>query len=333
MVASDLILPFVAFALAATSVGGVLLAAFYQRLAGGSPLDRRVEAIGTLRGVPVRVADGAGEKARKRSVAATLQEADDRQRRKTRAKYKPSLATRLRQADIGWTPRRYYLACAGAGAASFLAFLGLVGVLPAAGAGIIGGLLFPHLYVGFTRKRRLERFQTLFPDAIDVIVRGIKSGVPLGDCLKIVATESPEPVRGEFKTLMEDQALGLPLGEAVQRLPDRIPVSEASFFAIVIAVQSRTGGNLSEALANLSAVLRERKQMLAKIAAMSAEAKASGGIIGSLPVIVGGILYFTSPAYVGLLFSTTIGNLVLAACAIWMTIGVLVMRRMINFDF
>ncbi len=164
-------------------------------------------------------------------------------------------------------------------------------------------------------------------------MRGIKSGVPLADCLKIVAAEAPEPVRGEFKTVIEDHALGMPLGDAVQRLPDRIPVSEASFFAIVIAVQSRTGGNLSEALANLSTVLRQRKKMVAKIAAMSAEAKASGGIIGSLPIVVGGVLYFTAPDYIGLLFSTTTGNLVLAACGVWMGLGMLVIRQMINFDF
>jgi tight adherence protein B len=330
--ASTLILPILAFVLATAAVGGVMLALFYPRLAGNSPLDRRIEAISGSRARTVRVAD-AGETARKRSVKSTLQEADERQKGETKRQYKPSLATRLRQANLDWTPRKYYLICGGAAGALFLAFLGIVGTLPATGFGIAGGWLLPHLYVGLRRRRRLERFRTLFPDAIDVIVRGIKSGVPLGDCLRIVATEAGEPVRGEFKTLVEDQALGLPLGEAVQRLPERIPVSEASFFAIVIAVQSRTGGNLAEALGNLSAVLRERKKMVSKISAMSAEAKASGGIIGSLPIIVGGILYFTSPAYVGLLFTTLTGNIVLAACAVWMMIGIFVMRQMVNFDF
>jgi tight adherence protein B len=215
----------------------------------------------------------------------------------------------------------------------FLAVLGSVGLLPAVGFGLAAGLLLPHLYVGVKRKRRLARFSTAFPDAIDIIVRGIKSGVPLIDCLKIVSGEAPEPVKGEFKTLIEDQALGMPLDEAVQRLPDRIPVSEASFFAVVISVQSRAGGNLSEALANLSGSLRERRKMLSKIAAMSAEAKASGGIIGSLPIVVAGILYFASPDYIGLLFTTLTGNLVLAGCALWMSLGILVMRKMINFDF
>ena len=330
---SFLLLPIVAFFLAATSVGGILLAVFYPRLAGTTPFERRIETIANSRGRLGRTHDGTGEKARKRSVEATLQEADERQKGEAQKAYKPSLTTRLRQASLDWTPRKYYLICAATGVALFLALLGMVGTLPAAGLALIGGPLLPHLHVGRKRKRRLERFRTLFPDAIDVIVRGIKSGVPLGDCLKVVAAEAPEPVGAEFKTLVADQALGLPLGEAVQRLPDRIPVAEASFFAIVIAVQSRTGGNLSEALANLSGVLRERKKMLGKIAAMSAEAKASGGIIGALPIIVGGILYFTSPAYIGLLFSTLTGNLVLAACGFWMMIGIFVMRQMINFDF
>jgi tight adherence protein B len=328
-----LLLPIVAFVLASAAVGGILLAAFYPRLVGGSPLDRRIEAISASRGRLARVADGIGEKARKRSVEATLQEADERQKGKAGKSYKPSLTTRLRQANIDWTSRKYFMVCGIAGVVVFLVSLGMVGMLPAAGLAMIGGPLLPHLYVGLKRKRRLERFRSLFPDAIDVIVRGIKSGVPLGDCLKIVAAEAPDPVGYEFETLVADQALGLPLGEAVQRLPERMPVSEANFFAIVISVQSRTGGNLSEALGNLSGVLRERKKMVGKIAAMSAEAKASGGIIGSLPIIVGGILYFTSPAYVGLLFTTFTGNLVLAACAAWMMIGIFVMRQMINFDF
>lgn len=328
-----MLVPIVAFVLAGTSVGGVLLAAFYPRLAGSTPFERRIETIANSRGRTGRTNDGTGEKARKRSVEATLQEADERKKGNAQKAYKPSLTTRLRQANLNWTPRKFYLVCGIASVALFLALLGMAGALLAAGLALVGGLLLPRLYVGGKRKRRLERFRTLFPDAIDVIARGIKSGVPLGDCLKVVAAEAPEPVGSEFKTLVADQALGLPLGEAVQRLPERMPVSEASFFAIVISIQSRTGGNLSEALGNLSGVLRERKKMLGKIAAMSAEAKASGGIIGSLPIIVGGILYFTSPAYVGLLFTTLTGNLVLAACAVWMMIGIFVMRQMINFDF
>lgn len=328
---SPSLLPVIAFLLAASSVGGVLLAVFYSRLIGGSPLDRRIATMSMA--FARDNGDGLGERARKRSVKSTLLAADEAQKAKTAKRYKPSLATRLRQADIDWTALRYHLTCVGVGVALSLTALSFVWYLPAIGFGIAGGLLLPHLYVAFKRRRRFEKFRTLFPDAIDVLVRGIKSGVPLIDCLKIVGNEASEPVKSEFKTIIADQTLGLPLGEAVQRLPDRIPVPETSFFAIVIAVQSRTGGNLSEALANLSTVLRLRKKMLAKIAAMSAEAKASGGIIGSLPVIVGIVLYFSSPDYIALLFTTLTGNFVLGVCAFWMGIGIMVMRQMINFDF
>jgi Flp pilus assembly protein TadB len=158
-----------------------------------------------------------------------------------------------------------------------------------------GGLLLPHFYVNFMRARRFKRFSAEFANAMDVIVRGLKSGLPLADCMKIIAAEAQEPVRSEFKAIIEDQAMGMPSDEAVQRLPQRMPVAEASFFAIVIAIQSRTGGSLSEALGNLSKVLRERKKMQAKIKAMSSEAKSSAGIIGALPVFVTGAIYCHHP--------------------------------------
>jgi tight adherence protein B len=208
-----------------------------------------------------------------------------------------------------------------------------LGPLPSIGFGLASGLLLPHLYVDVRRKRRFMSFTAEFPNAVDIIVRGVRSGLPLVDCLRIIATEAQEPVRGEFKAIVEDQTLGVPLEEAVQRLPDRLPLPEANFFAIVITIQSRTGGSLSEALGNLSKVLRERVKMRAKIKAMSSEAKASGGIIGALPIVVGFLVYLTSPDYISLLFTTLTGKMVLAACAVWMGTGVLVMRKMINFDF
>jgi tight adherence protein B len=163
--------------------------------------------------------------------------------------------------------------------------------------------------------------------------RGLKAGLPLADCMKIIAAEAQEPVKGEFRAIIEDQAMGMPTDEAVQRMPGRMPVAEASFFAIVITIQSRTGGSLSEALGNLSKVLRERKKMRAKIVAMSSEAKSSAGIIGALPVFVTAAIYITTPDYIGLLFTTSTGNIVLAVSGFWMLMGILVMRKMINFDF
>ena len=180
--------------------------------------------------------------------------------------------------------------------------------------------------------RRLKRMSADFPNAVDIIVRGVKSGLPFADCLRIIANEAPEPLRGEFARVVRDQAVGLPTHEAVQRFADRVPLAEANFFAIVITIQSRTGGSLSGSLSNLSNVLRERKKIRGKIKAMSAEAKASAGIIGCLPLVVGFLVYVTSPDYMLLLFQTTFGQVVIGTCLVWMGIGVLVMRHMINFE-
>lgn len=325
--------PFLIFLLGACCVGSLLMAAFYPRIAATSALDRQVEIISAG---SVAAARGTRDgKPRKRSVEETLREAAEQQRAKAKKNAKPPLIVRLRQADLSWTKNTYYLVCVATGIASFLAISSTMGLgtLPAVGFSISASLLFPHLYLTGRRSRRFKRFGAEFPNSIDVIVRGVKAGLPLVDCLKIIAAEAQEPVKGEFKKLIEDQTLGMPLNEAVQRLPERIPVSEASFFAIVIAIQSRTGGSLAEALGNLSKVLRERKKMQAKIRAMSAEAKASGGIIGALPIVVAGLVYLTSPDYIALLFTTATGNLVLVACGVWMLVGILVMRKMINFDF
>ena len=167
---------------------------------------------------------------------------------------------------------------------------------------------------------------------MDVIVRGIRSGLPLGDCMRMIANEAAEPVKTRVPPVMESQAMGLPIGEAVGKLYERVPVPEANFFGIVITIQQKSGGNLSEVLANLSKVIRDRKKMSGKIAAMSMEAKASAAIIGSLPIIVGVLVYVTSPDYIELLWTTMHGRIWLAGGVFMMVMGVLVMKKMINFD-
>ena len=199
--------------------------------------------------------------------------------------------------------------------------------------GLVAGFGLPRWILGFLKKRREKRFLNIFPDAVDVIVRGVKAGLPLGDCLKIIANEAQEPVKSEFRSIVETQTIGMPLGEACGRLYDSVPVPEANFFGIVISIQQKAGGNLSEALGNLSRVLRDRKRMQAKIHAMSMEAKASATIIGSLPLAVMLLVYITSPNYIELLWTTPLGRMMMAACAVWMSIGVMVMKKMINFDF
>ena len=176
------------------------------------------------------------------------------------------------------------------------------------------------------------KFIANFPSAIDIIVRGVKSGLPLGDTIRVAANESVEPVRGEFRKIAQAMTIGLTLPEAVERMAHRVPVAETNFFAIVIAIQGQAGGNLSEALGNLSKVLRERKKMKAKIAAMSMEAKASAVIIGLVPFLVVGALYVSSPNYVSTLWTTAHGRLIAGIALAWMGIGVAMMKKMVAFD-
>lgn len=332
---SSALFPLLVFLLGTFGVGALLLAAFYPRVAGPSALDRRFERLAALEPASGAQPTDAAEGSRKRSVEETLREAERKQRAKQKANAKPPLAVRMRQAELAWSKTTYWLVSGATGLVVLVTSLMAIGlgVLPSIGFGIAGGLLLPHFYVNMRRNRRFKRFAAEFPNAVDVIVRGIKSGLPLVDTLKIVAAEAQDPVKSEFRSIVDDQTMGMPLDEAVQRLPQRIPTPEASFFAIVIAIQSRTGGSLSEALGNLSRVLRERKKMKAKIKAMSSEAKASGGIIGALPIFVGAAVYMTSPKYISLLFTHPTGNIVLVVSGVWMLMGILVMRKMINFDF
>ena len=207
------------------------------------------------------------------------------------------------------------------------------GLLGALGLAFAAGFGLPRWTLGYLKKRREKAFLKALPDAVDVIVRGIKAGLPLFESIKVVAADAPEPLRGEFLAIIETQAIGMPLGDACVRLYERMPVPEANFFGIVIAIQQKSGGNLSEALGNLSKVLRDRKRMAEKIQAMSMEAKASAGIIGSLPPIVMLLVYLSTPDYISLLWTHPTGQLMLVGCVIWMSMGIFVMKRMINFDF
>lgn len=191
----------------------------------------------------------------------------------------------------------------------------------------------PRWVVGFLANRRMKKFVDAFPDGIDIIVRGIKSGLPVNDCMKIIGQETPEPLAGEFRHLVENVAMGVAVDQALERMYQRMPTSEVRFFSIVLAIQQKTGGNLAEALGNLSVVIRSRKLMREKIKALAGEAVASAGIIGSLPPGVMVMVSMMSPAYIGPLFSDPRGNLMLMAGAFWMATGVFVMRRMINFKF
>jgi tight adherence protein B len=320
------------FILCAAAMLCVLLALWYPRVRKDFPLSQRLELIAETGAAGVTQRANS-DKIRKRSVEATVRDATELAAAKAKKKASPSLTVRLRQAQLDWSKTKYYIVCFVIAAFAFLgvALTGL-GTLPAIGFAVSVGLLLPHFYVNLKRRRRFKKFTANLADAVDVIVRGVKVGLPLAECFKIVAREAHSPVKEEFQVIVEDQLVGMPLADATERLPERVPIPEARFFSIVIAIQSRSGGSLAEALGNLSKVLRDRQQMYGKIKALSSEAKASAGIISALPLVVIAILSVTSPAYIALLFNNHTGHLVLAVSAFLMTMGTLVMRKMINFQ-
>jgi len=317
------------FSLVAIAIGGIAWVFVYPILSGERHAERRMASIAQAEPVAARTRRGA-PKSRREQVEGTLKGIEEREKKAKRV----PLAIRISQAGLSWSKRRFIMTAAALGLGAFLVtLLTGVGLLPAIGIGFAAGCGLPLWALSLLKKRREARFLNGFPDAVDVIVRGIKAGLPLLDSMKLIAADSSEPIRGEFRSIIETQTIGMPLGEACLKLYDRMPVPEANFFGIVISIQQRAGGNLSEALGNLSRVLRDRKKMKAKIQAMSMEAKASASIIGALPIAVMGLVYITSPKYMELLWTESLGRMMLACCAIWMFIGVMVMRKMINFDF
>lgn len=248
---------------------------------------------------------------------------------------RPNLHSRISQAGLNISMRKFIVFSVIAGiVGTFISLLifGLAWYM-AIGAGIVIGVGLPRWVVNFIRKRRFNKFTKEFPNAIDIIIRGIRSGLPLNDCIKIIANDAEEPVKGEFVKLIEATQVGLTMPEATARLYESIPTSETNFFAIVISIQASAGGNLSEALSNLSKVLRERRKMADKIQSVSMEAKTSAGIIGSLPFAVAMMMVLVSPGYIDPLFETTSGHKILLVCAGLMGFGIAVMKKMINFKF
>jgi tight adherence protein B len=313
--------------LAMTALGGAVFA-----FSGGNELSQKRVAAVAKPTAQIRGARDQADAAQKRAknIAAQLKDIEKNQARK---KEKPTMRRRLEQAGFTrTTPRTFWIFCA------------VLGVLAAGGCFIthqtplvIGmsafavGFGLPRWVLAFLTARRRKKFTAEFANAIDVIVRSVKSGLPTNEALRIVARESPNPVGSEFTRLVEGLKVGVTLDQGLKRMFDSMPTPEVGFFSIVMTIQSRSGGNLSEALGNLAAVLRDRKRLEGKIRAMSSEAKASAMIIGSLPPGVMLLVYMTTPAYISLLFTEKMGNLMLAGCVFWMSVGVFVMRKMINF--
>ena len=269
-------------------------------------------------------------KERRKKLTETLQALDDKQKNLKRKQRVP-LEQMLEQAGLNIKKNQFYLGSLGF--AVFFAFIGLVSGQKLWITGLlffIGGLGFPRWAVGFLKNRRQKKFVSEFSNAIDVIVRGVKSGLPVNECLKIIAREAPRPVSDEFHMLVEGLRIGLSLEQALDRMFERMPLQEVNFFGIVLLIQQKTGGNLAEALGNLSNVLRSRKLMEGKVQALSAEAKASAYIIGALPFLVMGAVKISSPDYLDPLFTTKLGNFIMIGAGIWMLTGVFVMKKMIQ---
>ncbi|MFT3729459.1 MAG: type II secretion system F family protein [Terricaulis sp.] len=244
-----------------------------------------------------------------------------------------SLKGQMVQAGVSMSPTVFWIISGVVGAVLALIGLMVQGLIGAGLGFFVGFLGLPRWFLGMLVAGRQKKFGTQLADAIDVIVRGVKSGLPLNQCLRIIAAESAEPLKAEFQSLCDSNAMGVPLDQGLQRMYERMPLAEVNFFAIVLAIQLKTGGNLSESLGNLSSVLRARKLMKEKVKALSSEAKASAMIIGALPILVMGLVYFTRPAYIAILFTDPTGNLILIGAAVMMSVGTFVMHKMINFKF
>jgi tight adherence protein B len=314
--------------LASVAAGGLAYVFVYPLLSGEKRAEKRQKAL--VDSGPERRLDRGGGVNRRDQVAQTLKDLEAKQK----AQNKLTIELRINQAGLTWTKQRFFLISGGLGL--FLALMLFVisgSPIAAAGGLFVGAVGIPRWLLGYLKARRIKRFLEELPNAIDVIVRGVKAGLPLGDCLRIVATEGQEPLKTEFKAIIDAQSVGITVGEAVGKLYEHVPIAEANFFAIVIAIQQKAGGNLSEALGNLSRVLRDRRKMAGKIKAMSTEAKASAGIIACLPFTVGILTWLSSPSYIQLLWTTQTGKVALVASGLWMLMGVFVMKKMVAFDY
>lgn len=290
-------------------------------------------------GSRTRVGDPAAAARRKQMDATSKALRDREEANRKRKTVGRSVEDKIKQSGLAITMPMFWIgsAVSGVAAAGGMFFgagfnEGMMMLVPL-GIGFAAAFGVPRWFLGMAIGRRQKKFMSQFADAIDVIVRGVKSGLPLNECLKMIARESSQPLAGEFQVVCDAIAMGVPMDQALHKMYQRTPIQEVNFFNIVLNIQQRAGGNLSEALGNLSNVLRSRKLLREKIKAFSSEAKASAMIIGSLPVIVMLLVYMTTPAYIMSLFTADFGHLLLLIAAALMGMGIYIMRSMINFNF
>ncbi|KQS65548.1 pilus assembly protein [Rhizobium sp. Leaf371] len=323
-------------ALVAVSAAGLAYGFLFSRIQDEKKADvrfRKIKAAETDR-VNIKAArDRMNELSKRRkSVQDSLKDLQKKQKEKSE-RAKPPIKVRLTQAGLSLSITRFYVFSGIFGFVAFVTALVVGGsLLIAAGVAIFASLGLPRWVVGYLVNRRCKKFIEEFPNSLEVMVRSIKSGLPLSDAIRLISSDGQEPVKTEFRRVIEAQGVGMTVPEACARMINTVPLQEVNFFSVVITIQSQAGGNLSEALTNLAKVLRERRKMKAKVQALSMEAKASACIIGALPFIVTLLVYLSSPAYIMVLFTDPRGHLIMGLSGIWMSMGVLVMRQMINFD-
>jgi len=293
-----------------------------------SRLKRRVAMVAgsaNAKGKQARIGGGL----KRRSIQNRLKQLDQSRQKSGHSE----LRDQLMLAGLRIEVLHYLLANAGLGLLA--AFIYATTAMPRFGIPLVGlvvGLGVPKLAITIMGKRRVGKFTSAFAEGLDIVVRGIRSGLPLGECINIIGREMADPLGAEFRLISEGQKLGMTLQDTLARAVERMPTAELKFFAIVLTIQQQTGGNLAETLSKLSEVLRARKRMRDKIQAYSSEAKASAMIIGSLPVVVTALLSVVAPDYVGVLFTTDTGNVLVVIGVSVMMVGALVMRQMIHFD-
>jgi tight adherence protein B len=325
-------------AFVAIAVGGLAIGLLFPWLTGSAAASKRIANVSDGSKGNAKAKGGFRARlqaetkdVRRKQIQESLKEFETREKKRNN---RPSTKTLLMRAGLDVSPRQFWVASAMLGALcgllSYLAGVPLVVALVAAVAGMLG---MPRWALKYITKRRQQVFLNDFADAIDVMVRGLKSGLPVNDALRVIAGEMEAPVGPEFAEIVEGQRVGISIDQGIERMFERMPLAEVNFLSIVVMIQQKTGGNLAEALNNLSRVLRDRKRLKAKIQAVSQEAKASAAIVGSLPFLVMGGITLVNPEYLLPLFETEAGHIMLVGSALWMVTGILVMRKMINFDF
>lgn len=317
--------------LAIAGVGGLFYAIFATRFANEARRTKRLAGIDRLGGDRLR-----NEKNRERANAQSavqkrIREMADREKEKKKRLF--DVKARIFQAGLTIEPFNFMAIFFALAAAAFIGlFVSGQSVWIALGAAVFIAIGLPRFVLGFLITRRRRLFIENLANAIDVMIRGVRSGLPINEGLRVIAREIPDPVKTEFQLLVDALSVGVPMDDALNRMYDRMPIPEVNFFRTVLMIQKQTGGNLSDALSNLSQILRDRKKLKGKIRALSSEARSSAMIIGSLPFIVAGLVYVVSPDYITVLFYDERGHYLIAGALVWMSLGILTMRSLINFE-